>query len=1056
MREKYKIVKAPFQTTVIFIALIITGIAFIPKLSVRLNPSRFLPSVTISCYWHNASPEVMEQQVTSVIEGAVSMIRGVEKVSSVSSRGRSSVTISFDKYTDPDDVRFEVASAMRRIYPGFPEFVSYPQISMNRPDNDDEDKVLISYTLNGPSQAWEIQRYAEDNIKKRISQIDGVDRIDVYGASPPEWQISYNPDILQSLGITPADVSQAIAGFFDRRQTGFAYENMGKTKNYFSVNIAPSSSEPEWNKIPVKKTGSRIVYLTDIATVNMVERRPSAYYRINGLNTINIVIYPAKGANNIVTADNIKREINDLTRGLPEGYKMYVNYDSTEYIKDELVKISRRTAFTVIILLLFVLVISLSFRYLFIIMLSLLANVAISFTLYYFIGIEIHLYSLAGVTISLGLIIDNTIVMIDHIRHKGNIKVFTALLASTLTTMAALSVISFLPDNVKLNLWDFAAIIIINLGVSLIISLFFIPALLYYIPLKVKKSKVMFRRRRMIVKTGRFYERMIAFLSRYRKIAITVVILTFGLPVFLLPNKIDGDEWYAAAYNKTLGNDWYIENARPWVNKLLGGSLRLFVNYVYEGYSYSEPQQTKLYVSASMPKGSTMEQLNEVYLKIENYLAQFPGIDKYITRVTSAQNGSMTVYFKKEFENSSFPYILKARLISRSLDLGGINWNIYGVGKGFSNRTGVSEQVNYRVAMYGYNFDELYRQAQILKKKLLKHPRIKEVNIAGGKYWWESEKEYEYVLDVDKEKLALYKTGLPVIYAGINRFNTSGGLPLAVFTGKDRININIKPVSEIQTDVWNIMNTPVDTSGLKLKDFATISKEVATPAIYKENQNYIRVVKYNYLGSYKFGNKYLKKVLDEMKQEMPLGYSAETMTYYWTGDEARKQYGLILLVIALVFLICSVLFESLRQPLAMVIIIPLSFTGIFLTFYWFDFSFDQGGYASFVLLSGLVVNSAIYIINEYNNLKRRFAGRNIPDIRLYRKAFDNKIIPILLTILSTILGLLPFVVYSENEVFWFALAVGSIGGLLFSLIVIVVYLPLFVVGRRYLKVGFGN
>jgi multidrug efflux pump subunit AcrB len=82
-----------------------------------------------------------------------------------------------------------------------------------------------------------------------------------------------------------------------------------------------------------------------------------------------------------------------------------------------------------------------------------------------------------------------------------------------------------------------------------------------------------------------------------------------------------------------------------------------------------------------------------------------------------------------------------------------------------------------------------------------------------------------------------------------------------------------------------------------------------------------------------------------MKQEMPLGYSAETMTYYWTGDEARKQYGLILLVIALVFLICSVLFESLRQPLAMVIIIPLSFTGIFLTFYWFDFSFDQGGYA---------------------------------------------------------------------------------------------------------------
>ncbi len=1049
MKKKNNIIKAPFQITVIFIAFIIVGVAFIPELSIRLNPSRFLPSITIDCRWPNASPEIMEQQVTSVIEGAVSMTKGVEKVSSVSSKGHSSVTITFDKYSDPDEVRFEIASVIRRIYPQLPEYVSYPQISMNRPDDDDNsNKALITYTLNGPSTPWQIQKYAEDNIKKQLSQIEGVDRISVYGASPVEWQISYNADILQSLKISPRDIATAIRNYFNAGQVGYAFETKGDTKNFYSVKIEPSADEPAWSSIPVKKTGSRVVYLTDIAEIGKTERQPTAYYRINGLNTINIIVYPAKGSNNLAVASKVKSKIAGLEKQLPTGYNIYVNYDSTEYIKDELTKISRRTAFTVIILLLFVLFISLSFRYLLIIILSLAANLSISFSLYYFLGIEIHLYSLAGITISLGLIIDNTIVMIDHIRHNGNMKVFTALLASTLTTMAALSIIWFLPDNVKLNLWDFAAIIIVNLAVSLIISLFFIPALYYFMPLKVKSSRLLFKRRKIIVKSGRFYERMILFLSRHKKVAITLIIIIFGLPVFLLPNRIEGDTWYVKTYNNTLGNDWYIENARPWVNKILGGSLRLFVNYVYEGYNYSQPQQTKLYVSASMPKGSTIKQLNDVYLKVEDFLSQFPEIDKYITRISSAQNGSMTVYFKKEFENSSFPYILKARLVARSLDLGGINWNIYGVGKVFSNSTGISEQVNYRVAMYGYNYDELYRQAKILKRKLLKHPRIKEVNIAGGKYWWEREKEYEYVLDIDKEKLALYKTGLPVIYAGINRFNTSGGLPLSVYAGKERENIIIKPVSQVSTDVWNLMNIPIDTLGIKLKDFAKISKEVATPAIYKENQNYLRLVKYNYLGSYKFGNKYLKKVLDEMKDEMPLGYTAETMNFYWMGNEQKKQYSLILLIIALVFLICSVLFESLRQPLAIVLIIPLSFTGIFLTFYWFDFSFDQGGYASFVLLSGLVVNSAIYIINEYNNLRRRFAGRKISNVRLYRKAFDNKIVPILLTILSTILGLLPFVIYGGNDVFWFALAVGSIGGLLFSLIVIVVYLPVFVVGRR--------
>ena len=175
---------------------------------------------------------------------------------------------------------------------------------------------------------------------------------------------------------------------------------------------------------------------------------------------------------------------------------------------------------------------------------------------------------------------------------------------------------------------------------------------------------------------------------------------------------------------------------------------------------------------------------------------------------------------------------------------------------------------------------------------------------------------------------------------------------------------------------------------------------------------------------------------------MPLGFSFENNNKVSYFKENDTNYLLIFfLIVGIIYLICAMLFESFKQPLGILSIIPVTFTGVFLTFYIFDFNFDQGGLSCFVLLSGITVNSSIFIIDTYNKLKKEFPDRS--QKTLYLNAFKQKIYPIMLTIISTALGFIPFVLDGENEVFWFSLGVGTIGGLILSIIGIFFYLPIF-------------
>lgn len=950
-----------------------------------------------------------------------------------------------------------------------------------------------------------------------------------------------------------------------------------------SLPVTPSSKSPassgEWvrlalvsdpgtdgldvSRITVKNQNGTLIRLDQLLRVTRQEEEPQSYYRINGLNSIYLSIRAEETANQLRLAGQVKGAMQHIRSLLPAGYEIHTSYDATEFIREELNKIYVRTGLTVLILLLFVLLITRNLRYLLLIVVSLGVNLCIAVIFFYLLRLEMQLYSLAGVTISLSLVIDNTIVMTDHIRNRHDRKAFLAILTATLTTIGALVIIFFLDEKIRLNLQDFAAVVIVNLGVSLAVALWLVPALIEKMGLENKRprsrrsgdeanacgmfspartafpirrlaggksvlphepllrsgdlsggdpsfrtnlssdpatcrggirpsvSRSAFRSvrrltRRFPVYFSRYYEGQIRFLGRWKKTACLLLVLAFGLPVFLLPEKIDLpeknakdaqaagdrsarlygarranrsvsafrekrqalDSLFIVAYNRLAANDTYKETVKPILDKALGGTLRLFVQKVYEGSYFTRNDETVLSVGATLPNGSTLSQMNHLIGRMETFLSTCSGIRQFQTQIYNARQAGIYIYFTRESERSGYPYTLKSQIVGKALELGGGSWNVWGLqDQGFSND--VRENAgSFRIEMYGYNYDELYEWAERLKARLLTYRRIKEVSVDSEFSWWKDDYR-EFYFRLAKARLAQEGLRPEAVFAtlapafGKNLY--SGNVVVEGET--EKLKLSSRQAREY--DIWSMQYMPWQTAAgrtWKLSDVASVEKGQVPQEVAKINQQYRLCLQYEYIGANTQGVKIQKRVLDEFNRLLPMGYTAKASAYDWSwAQQGNSHYSLLLLIIAIIFFTTSILFNSLRQPLAVIFVIPISYIGVFLTFYGFKLNFDQGGFASFVLLCGITVNASIYILNEYNRLRDRFP--RLSPRRAYLKAWNAKITPIFLTVISTILGFIPFMLGPDKEAFWFPLAAGTIGGLAMSIAGIFIYLPLFTVPK---------
>lgn len=1023
----------PFRILIAFVVLSILGFAVVPLLSVDLNPREKEPILTVSFFIPQSSPEIVEKLATSPLEGAFSQLTELKKIKSISSYDRGSITLVFDKKSDTELKKFEISALIRQLYPQLDQRVSYPIVTQSAEARSDFKTPILTYSINGPFASFEIKKITEDVLKPAITKYSEVEEVTVRGANELEVFVSFDIQKMQAFRISKLELNQKISQSFGRTFPGSVTNQKSET---LFVQVDQSLRDlQQLEELPIKQVDGQDVRLRDLAKITLEEGEPNSFLRINGYNSVTLSVFNREGVNKVLLAQNLKSALINAEKSLPAGFEVRLENDDTEFLDKELSKIYKRSGLSILILVLFIFLINRDLKYLSILFSGIVVNLSLSMILLYLLDVNIHLYSLAGLTISFGLVVDNAIVMMDHLHKYRNRKVFLALLAASLTTIVALLIVFLLPEQDRKNLTEFSIVVSVMLGVSLLTALVFTPAF-YEVMFKesIQRSRrIPIAKLRFRVRAFQYFQKVIRRTAQYRKTFLVVIILLFGTPIFFLPAKWEGQEWY----NKSVGNAYYQEEIRPWVDKALGGSMRMFVRGVFEKSTYREAEKTRLFVSANLPFGNTLEQMDFIIREFETYLKGVKGIDQFVTDVRSGQSAQIMITFEEAYEKSALPYQLKGKLSVKSTDWSGAQWSIYGVGQGFSTG-GIGDGIpSFRVEMKGYNFDELEHQSEILGAKLLMHKRIPKVN-TNERYGYFERKTEEYVLRLDQNQIALGATNQFELINTLQDMSKPRGNSALVTLDEKNYALVIQ-----EKEAEKFSKFDLEQKGLiggkerifKISDYGTLTKETTTNALHKEDRQYVRIVAFDYMGSSKFGTEFLEKVLDEMKQEMPIGYSAKQQNWEWGYDQAKRQYGLLGLLIIGIFVICSVLFENLRQPIIIIAIIPISFIGLFLIFAVFDFYFDQGGYAAFVMLGGLAVNAGIFIVNDLNNRIDGVYNRNV------LKSVAGKAIPIVLTVLSTCFGLIPFLIEGQNEVFWFSLAIGTVGGLVFSLVGVFWVLP---------------
>lgn len=1022
-----------------YLLVVVIGIVAWRNIALERAPDLNLPKITVSYSWSGISPEVMEKEVTRHVEQAGNRLRDVQSIESVSQEGRSSVTITFNKNAPVDYRMVELREYLNGLQEALPPNVRQGTINRRVPQELQEmQSSFVAYSISGDMPVHDLLEYTRQNIKLPMLGIEGLADIEINGARDPALTIEFNTDMLEKFALNPRQILSQIQTRLQWRSSGYT-EASGERSSLLVPPQFEGVTDIRNMKLQLPNS-ERQLRLSDIAYVAVQDYPARSLRRINGSPSLSMSFMKESGADAIGLAETIRERMSRINESLPASMHLQLERDATEELRKQFGDLQYQAMISLLVVFLVLLFFIRRFRAPFVILGSILFSLLLSVSIMYFIGYTLNIITLAGLTVALGMIIDNAVVVFEELNPKlpaerGSRVVhvkkhlprtLVPVLGSTFTTVGIFVPLFFAMEELQLFLVPLAVALSLTLISSVFIALSWIPySLIWLVPTKKNRdqSKESANGKGFFGYIRRPVLWLFHWRHRLRWLFYAGLIIIIGIPLF----AIEEPDWES-------DTSWpeftqiYFDN-RNEIDPIIGGLPYRFFNDTYFGSPWGgRERQQRINITIRTPQGTPLEEINKMALNFEKIVQPYAeAFSFYQTQITeSSGTAYMQFYIKDEYNFRVEPYIFYYEAQYLAARTGNSAISVSGLGDSYYNSFG-SSSMGQRITLTGYSYDELLDLAKDLRRRLQRNRRVQSVDISAGGYGARDDL-YQYYMALNDEELALRglsrRDVLEAISLDINPTNTFSRVDIngmqMYLIGR---NANRQRFPEALMDEKRIGTQ--DSVTFALHEVATLGREKSQSIIERENQAYRRTVSVDFLGPYRLAQNYIKGVIEEMP--VPVGSEIQygrSGFNFGNDEQTRNLLFMLALTILSVWMIVSALLESWIDPLVVILAVPMALVGVMMGTLWHDLAFDQGAIAGTLLCVGVVVNNSILLMHEKQH--QREVG--IYGLRSWLYVYRNKMRAVLITTLTTIGGLLPMIIFGESE-FWSQLATITVWGL---------------------------
>ncbi len=993
----------PVATAMVFLALLATGVYSFLNTPIELAPKESYPMVDIVTSWYGVPPEVVQTQVTAPLEEACATVKGVTKMTSTSQIGLSRITLEFDPKTNMEFAQLALREELTKTRALLPPRVR-PLLQPYIPE-DFRVRPFLEYTVSGDYGLQELQELVKEKLEIGLGSVRGVSGVEVAGGSEPEIRVVLDEDRIKAYGLHPYTVNAAIGARLGTYPTGRVRRGNQEFLFKFADRI---DSLAELRDTIVAHSGDNPILVRDVAKVEVTYADIRTIHRINGQPTVNLTVSKERGANTLRVARDVKAKLEEVKRGLPPDLVFKAGDDESVEIRKNLNDLYLLAGLITAIVFVMVFVVLRRVKPSLLILSSIAFSIVITFNLIYAFGISLNMLTLGALALGFGMFVDNSIVVFENILRlreggmeareasiQGPREVFTAVLASTLTTMAVFFSFPFFQGKLKIYYLPLAIVIASAMAASLLVSFTLVPALSPRL-LSARGNAAPAREK----KESRF-EKALGFLVRHPvEVLLIVAALLFG-----------SYKWFRAEV--TLGR-WY-----PWYSK------------------------EYLYVRVGMPPGTDIARTDETIRAFEEKVMALD-YEKEMKVYIVPENAQAIIGFPPELEKSYRPYALKEELIQLATQFAGIDISVSGFDpQYYASSMGAETYYSSRIKFFGYNLRKLKEITGDLEKTLRRNPRIKEVRTVSSRFGWWRGDTVEDVLKIDKSALKRYDVDPAYLYFALQTMiQGTFGQPARIRTGGKDIVVSVKYPDAATLDMRGLNEALIRTRGgeyLRLGEIAAFTEAAIPGSIDREDQQFQQTIMWEFRGPSKAEERYRKAVFDSL--HLAPGFSASLDEQWYVTEEEQKQINFAIAVaLIIIFMILAALYESFVLPFFILLAVPLALIGVFVAFIVAKAPFDPTAYIGVILLSGIVVNNAILLVDHINLRRRQGLGL----LEAVVRGTKDRVRPILMTTATTVFGMLPLLLIgaeANKRQIWSSLALCTVGGLATSTLLILFVIP---------------